>query len=85
MKVSVYILSLKDRRFYCGISNNVARRLKEHKTKGQSWASKIGVVKVIYVRVFDDRKQAARIERKIKIFGVGNFIKYIRVHKKSKF
>jgi len=71
--------------YYCGITNDMERRLKEHSKKGKSWASKIGVVKLEYIRTFDERKQAARVERKIKLFGVSKFIRYFRVHKKEKF
>ena len=81
----MYILSLKDGRHYCGITNNVDRRLNEHKNKRKSWASKIGVIKIEYVVRFDDRKQAAKTERKVKIFGVTKFLRYFRVHHKSKF
>ena len=84
-KVNVYILKLKDGRYYCGITNNLVRRFKEHTEKVQSWASKVGVIKIEYTREFDTRKQAAIMEKKIKVFGVGKFIKYFRVHKKSKF
>lgn len=84
-KINLYILSLKDGRFYCGITNNIERRFKEHTDKLKSWASKIGVIKIEYVRIFDDRRQAAKMERKIKVFGVKKYLQYFRVHKKDKF
>ena len=67
MKWTVYILrSKKDNSFYIGVSNNIARRLKEHnKSLSQSTKSKIPW-ELIYTEVFDDRKYAYQKERKIK-------------------
>jgi len=84
-KVNVYILSLKDGRFYCGITNNIARRFTEHTQDFKSWASKQGVIRVEYIRIFDTRKQAARMERKIKVFGVKKYYQYFQLYKKDKF
>ena len=81
----LYILSLKDSRYYCGITNDIDRRFKEHSKGRKSWASKVGVIKIEYIRRFDERKQAVKVEKKIKLFGVSKFIRYFRVHKKEKF
>lgn len=83
--IYLYILKLVDSRHYCGITNNLERRFNEHKNKLKSWASKVGVVKIEYVRIFDDRKQAARVEKKIKVFGVSKYLKYVSINKKDKF
>jgi putative endonuclease len=78
-KVSMYILKLKSGLFYCGITNNVERRYKEHSEGKKSWASKVGVVKIVYVKTFDDRRQAVREEKRVKVFGVSKFVKYLRL------
>lgn len=83
--IQLYILRLLDGRHYCGITNNLERRFNEHRNKLQSWASKVGVVEIVYTRSFDTRKQAARTERKIKVFGVSKYLKYVRINKKDKF
>lgn len=83
--IKLYILKLIDSRYYCGITNDIERRFKEHTKQRKSWASKVGVVRIEYIRTFDDRKQAARMEKRIKLFGVSKFMKYFRVHNKSKF
>lgn len=85
MKIYLYILKLVDGRYYCGITNDLVRRFKEHSESYKSWASKVGVIKIEYTRSFDTRKQAARMEKKIKLFGVSNFMKYFRLYNKSKF
>ena len=85
VQIYLYIIRLRNSMYYCGITNDIERRLKEHSKKGKSWASKVGIIKVEYISKFDERKQAAKMERKIKIYGVSKFMKYLRVHNKVKF
>ena len=83
--VHVYILLLSNRMHYCGITNNIERRYKEHTTKRQSWASKKGVIKIVYSIEFNTRKEARIREVAIKRFGVSKFVLYLEVHKRSVF
>lgn len=80
----VYILSLSDGKFYCGITNDINRRFNEHKFKKSSWASKVGVVKLVWSELLESRTQARKREVYIKNFGVSRYVKYLRLNNKLK-
>lgn len=83
--VYLYILKLIDDRYYCGITNNLDRRFNEHNKNKKSWASKIGVICIVYSKAYDTRRIAAKMEKRIKLFGVKKYIMYLRLNHKSKF
>jgi putative endonuclease len=78
----VYILSLSTGKFYCGITNNIEKRYKEHSQYKKSWASKQGVKKLIWFESVDSRKVARIREKYIKRFGVSKYVLYLRLNKK---
>jgi putative endonuclease len=75
MECYVYILySEVRRRFYVGISNDVADRLKRH-NKGESLSTKSGVPwKLLHTLVCVDKSTAMRLESKIKKRGIERFL-----------
>ncbi len=74
-KVYVYILEMKEGRHYTGITNDIARRLGEHR-KGQSKSTKDHrPVRIIYLNMCQGRKKARELEVKIKRSGAKRFMK----------
>ncbi len=52
---------------YTGITNNLVRRLDEHKNKvNKSFTTKYNVYKLVYVESFEDVKAAIGYEKRIK-------------------
>lgn len=52
---------------YTGVTNNLIRRMYEHKTKiASSFSSKYNVVKLVYYEVYNDIKEALKREKQIK-------------------
>jgi len=72
--ICLYIISTHVGTHYTGITNNLVRRWKEHSTGQSSYLSKFIPKEVIYVEFFDNRKVAARKERKIKNIGASNYL-----------
>ena len=69
-EIFLYILRSEAGNFYCGISANLERRLKEH-NEGKSKATrKSKGWKIIGAWKFASRKEAAKQERKTKKQGV---------------
>ena len=63
----VYILlSLRDFRFYTGLTNDISRRLKEHMTGHTHSTKRMGELKLIYYEVFINQEDAKRRERYFK-------------------
>lgn len=73
--VYTYILEMKNGRHYTGITNSIARRLMEHR-KGHSKSTKDHrPVRIIYLNMCDNRKEARELEVKIKRAGARRFLK----------
>ena len=64
----VYILTNKyDRVLYTGVTNNLSRRVNEHKQKiVKGFTSKYNLVKLVYFEEFSDIMEAIASEKKIK-------------------
>jgi putative endonuclease len=64
----VYILaSRKHGTLYIGITNDLIRRVYEHKTKVvPGFTTKYGVDKLVYFEIFDDRTSAITREKQLK-------------------
>ncbi len=65
---SVYIMTNRSNRvLYTGITNNLKRRVYEHKKGiGSKFTSKYKVNKIVYYYNFKDVRDAIRVEKKIK-------------------
>lgn len=63
----VYILSSKTKVLYVGKTNNLARRIYEHKNKLNSgFTAKYNVTSLVYFEEVDDRIEAMKREKQIK-------------------
>ncbi len=66
MDYYVYILLCDQKTFYVGISDNVLRRLKEHKNKDSFFTKKFSDVQLVYCEKYHSKYTAANRERQIK-------------------
>ncbi|MFA5360537.1 MAG: GIY-YIG nuclease family protein [Candidatus Paceibacterota bacterium] len=63
----IYILTNKSNTLYVGITNDLVRRLYEHKNKLMpGFTKKYNIDKLIYYEVFDDPQVAIQREKEIK-------------------
>jgi putative endonuclease len=66
-KYFVYILSNKSGTLYVGVTNNLERRLYEHKNKlNQGFTSKYNISRLVYFEPTDDVTVAITREKQIK-------------------
>ena len=71
--ILVYIISDLNGLFYCGITNNIERRLNEHNSKKKGWTKKGLNWKVVYQESWPSRLAARKREILIKNFGPKKF------------
>ena len=63
----VYLIECKDKSIYTGITNDLDRRFKEHKSRvGGHYTSSHKVEKVIYTESFKTKSEALKRESQIK-------------------
>jgi len=63
----VYILSSKYKKTYIGVTNNLQRRLYEHKNKlFKGFSAKYNIDRLVYFEQFDDIQQAITRETQLK-------------------
>lgn len=63
----VYLIECSDKSLYCGITTNVAKRLKVHDSKaGAKYTRGKGPFKLLYSEEFENHKAAAQREFQIK-------------------
>jgi putative endonuclease len=63
----VYILASKSRVLYTGMTNNLARRLLEHKNKlVQGFTSKYNINRLVYYEEYNNPEEAILREKQIK-------------------
>ena len=63
----VYILSNKSRTLYAGVTNNLNRRIYEHKHKLiNGFTKKYNLTNLVYYETFNDINDAIRREKQIK-------------------
>ena len=63
----VYIIKCKDDSLYTGITNDIERRLSEHKSRiGGHYTASHKVEKVIYTEKFETKSEALKREAQIK-------------------
>lgn len=66
-KYYVYFLKNKTGNLYIGISNNLERRLWEHKNKvADSFTSNYNIDKLVYYEIYDDPISAITREKQLK-------------------
>ena len=63
----VYIITNKSKTLYTGVTNNLNRRIFEHKNKLViGFTSKYNIGKLVYFEIFNDIESAIRREKQIK-------------------
>ena len=74
---TVYVLQDKDGKLYKGMTNNLSRRIKEHKV-GRTRTTKImKELKVIYTEIYDTRIDARVREKYLKSAAGRKFLKKV--------
>lgn len=63
----VYIMTNKSKTLYVGVTNNLQRRIYEHKNKIiRGFTSKYNITKIVYFEVLNDIESAIKREKQIK-------------------
>ena len=63
----VYLVECKDGSFYCGVTNNLEKRMKAHKTgKGAKYVKNKGFGKLLHFKECENRSDAQKCECQIK-------------------
>ncbi len=70
----VYVLRLDKKSFYTGLTNNMERRIKEHRTKKSGYTAKFKEKEIVFLFKLDNRKEARRVEIYIKSVGAKKFL-----------
>ena len=71
--IFVYILKLSNGKYYCGITNDRERRLREHNEGKSKSTRRYKPVKLVYSRSYESRILARKREVQIKSRGVQRF------------
>jgi len=67
MNYFVYILASKSRTIYIGITNNLERRVLEHRSKIiPGYTRKYNIDRLVYIEIFGDVRQASIREKQLK-------------------
>ena len=72
---TVYILIDKYNKLYKGMTNNIVRRLKEHRSGHTITTSRMQDLKVLYTEEFDSFEKARKREKYFKTSAGRRFIK----------
>lgn len=63
----VYLLSSKSRTLYVGVTNDLRRRLDEHRSgRGSVFTQRYGVSRLVYCEAYVDVRDALRREKQLK-------------------
>jgi len=63
----VYIIASKSRTLYIGVTNNLERRMAEHKAKtGSKFAAKYNITRLMYYETYGDIRDAIEREKELK-------------------
>ena len=78
----VYILLCRGQTLYCGISDDVLRRLEQHRSgKGAKYTRGRGPLELVYVEQCDSYSTALKREYAIKKLPRGEKVKLIEIYK----
>lgn len=62
-----YVLRfIKNKKFYYGFTDNLIRRIKEHKTKQSGFTSRNGIFKLVFYEAYLDKQDALAAEKYFK-------------------
>ena len=80
----VYILSCKDGSLYTGITDNLSRRLEQHRTgKGAKYTRGRGPLALVYLEYAESHPAALKREYQIKQLSRSDKLKLIETHEKT--
>ena len=65
-----YILFCDQKIFYVGITNNLKKRLEQHKKRQSPYTKKFSDIKLVYFEEYESRRQAEKRERQIKNWSI---------------
>jgi len=71
----LYILKGSNGRYYTGITNDIDRRLKEHRGGNSKSTARYGVIELVWSKTFSDRKEAREWEVRVKNKGAERFLR----------
>ncbi len=74
---SVYVLKDRDGKLYKGMTNNLSRRVEEHKDGRTRTTKKMKDVQVIYTETYDTRIEARAREKYLKSAAGRRFLKKV--------
>ena len=62
----LYLLFCDEKTFYVGITDNLERRLSEHKNKESFFTKKFSNIEIVYCEEYKNKIEVARREQKVK-------------------
>ncbi|HEU4996446.1 MAG TPA: GIY-YIG nuclease family protein [Gemmatimonadaceae bacterium] len=62
----VYILASRSRTLYVGVTNNIERRLAEHREGGVGFTGRYRIARLVHLEATNDVRAAIRREKEIK-------------------
>ncbi len=71
----LYILRSDQGVYYTGITNDLGRRMKEHRIGASRSTKRYRNIELVWIKVFEDRSEARRWEVKVKQKGAGRWLK----------
>ncbi len=71
----LYILKSDQGIYYTGITNDLGRRMKEHRSGASRSTRRYRNIELVWVKVFEERKEAREWEVKVKQKGAGRWLK----------
>jgi len=78
---SLYILQCADKSLYTGITNDLKRRLEQHKNgKGGHYTRAKGAIKIVYTEKLSSRSAALKREAEIKRWTREKKLELVRRH-----
>ncbi len=74
MSCYVYVLRCDKKSFYTGLTNNIERRIKEHRAGKKGYTAKFNKKEIVFLFELDNRKEARKVEIYIKRVGAKRFL-----------
>ena len=71
----VYVLRCDMINYYTGLTNNMTRRIKEHRATKTGYTRKFKLKEILFLYKLDNRREARKIEVYIKSVGAVGFLK----------
>ena len=71
----VYVLRCDKINYYTGLTNNMERRIKEHRTTKTGYTKKFKQKEILFLYKLDNRREARKVEIYIKAVGALGFLK----------